>query len=105
MKLFVGIRLKPFEYGVPCNGYILKYDGKGNLTDITDQVAPELKNIGMIRDMTWADVNGDGYLDMIIVRRLDASKVFIMTMENSKKKKMHFQKTQRVGGTACLLVI
>ena len=35
------------------------------------QIAPELQNIGMIRDMLWDDVDNDGDKDMIIARRLD----------------------------------
>jgi hypothetical protein len=66
MELFVGIRLKPFEYGVPCNGYLLENDGKGNFTDVTMKIAPQLLNIGMIHDMLWADVDGDDDPDMII---------------------------------------
>lgn len=67
MELFVGIRLIPFHYGLPSNGYILDNDGNGHLINISDKVAPGLKNLGMITDMKWADIDGDGDLDMIIV--------------------------------------
>ncbi len=30
IELFVGLRLKPFLYGVPVSGYLLENDGKGN---------------------------------------------------------------------------
>jgi hypothetical protein len=102
MELFVGIRLKPFEYGVPCNGYILKNDGKGNFTNITSQVAPELLNIGMIRDMMWADVNGDGYLDMIIAGDWMPLKVFINDHGKFKEKKDAFGSEKTEGWWNCL---
>jgi hypothetical protein len=82
IELFVGIRLKPFEYGVPANGHLLKNDGKGNFTDITSEIAPELKNIGMIRDMLWEDVDGDGDPDMIIAGDWMSLKIF--SNENGK---------------------
>lgn len=65
-ELFVGIRLKPFAYGVPVNGYILENDGKGHFSDITKKVAPELTGIGMIRDMSWTDIDSDGDKDIVV---------------------------------------
>jgi hypothetical protein len=77
MELFVGIRLKPFLYGVPVNGYILENDGKGNFSNVTSQVAPELKEVGMIRDMVWMDADGDKDTDMIVAGDWMSVKVFI----------------------------
>jgi hypothetical protein len=102
MELFVGIRLKPFEYGVPCKGYILKYYGKGNLTNVSAQVAPELMNIGMIRDMIWADVDGDGDLDMIIAGDWMALKVFINENGKFKERKEAFGPEKTQGWWNCL---
>ena len=67
MDLFVGIRLQPFSYGVPVNGYLLKNDGHGIFKNISKEIAPALLHIGMITDMSWADVDRDGDLDMVIV--------------------------------------
>lgn len=67
LDLFVGVRSHPFQYGVPMNGYILENDGNGKFKDVTTTIAPELVNLGMITDATWADVNGDGKKDLIIV--------------------------------------
>ena len=76
MELFVGIRLKPFAYGVPASSYLLENDGKGNFTNVTPEIAPELTNIGMIRDMLWEDVDGDGDQDILSGRRLDGAENF-----------------------------
>ena len=67
MDLFVGVRLKPFAYGIPCKGYILQNNGKGVFTDVTDKVAPELKQAGMITDAKWFDYDKDGNPDLVIV--------------------------------------
>jgi hypothetical protein len=66
IELFVGIRLVPFLYGVPANGYLLENDGLGNFSDVTSSLAPELREIGMITDMEWQDIDGDEDLDMIL---------------------------------------
>jgi len=65
--LFVGIRLVPFLYGVPTNGYILQNDGKGNFKDVTQTVAPQLKELGMLTDASWEDIDSDQDLDLIVV--------------------------------------
>lgn len=77
IDLFVGIRLRPFAYGVPGNGYLLNNEGHGNFSDITGKAAPGLTEIGMITDMTWADVENDGDLDMLIVGDWMPVKIFI----------------------------
>ena len=77
MELFVGIRLRPFLYGVPVNGYLLENDGNGNFSNVTSRVAPELKEVGMLRDMQWEDVDGDGDLDMILAGDWMPLKIFL----------------------------
>ncbi len=67
----------PFSYGIPVNGYLLENDGKGNFTDVTRKKAPGLIGIGMITDMSWADVDNDEDQDMVIVGDWMPIKVFI----------------------------
>ncbi|MEN8228186.1 MAG: VCBS repeat-containing protein [Bacteroidota bacterium] len=75
--LFVGIRLQPFLYGIPVNGYLLENDGMGNLSNVSETRAPGLKGLGMITDMKWADVDNDGDPDMVIVGEWMSVKIFI----------------------------
>ncbi|RMG21136.1 MAG: hypothetical protein D6730_18815 [Bacteroidetes bacterium] len=65
--LFVGLRLKPFLYGVPVSGYLLQNDGKGQFTNVTEQLAPGLTDIGMITDAQWLDLEQDGDPDLVVV--------------------------------------
>lgn len=103
-ELFVGIRLKPFAYGVPVNGYLLENDGKGNFTDVTARIAPELLNIGMIRDMRWADVDGDGDQDMIIAGDWMPLKIFINDKGKFTEKKDAFGPVDTRGWWNCLAI-
>ncbi|WP_414460850.1 VCBS repeat-containing protein [Flagellimonas lutimaris] len=67
IDLFVGIRAKPFNYGEPCNGYLLQNNGNGQFTEVGEDVAPELRNLGMITDAKWFDYDQDGDQDLILV--------------------------------------
>ncbi len=64
--LFVGERLKPFFIGVPCDGFLLQNDGKGNFRDVTDTQAPGLRKLGMITCAVWLDADGDGDGDLAV---------------------------------------
>lgn len=67
LDLFVGARIRPFLVGVPVTGFILENDGQGNFKNVTFEIAPELKDIGMITDAKWADIDGDDDTDLIVV--------------------------------------
>jgi hypothetical protein len=101
-ELFVGIRIKPFLYGVPVNGYILDNDGKGNFKDVTNQIAPELQNAGMIRDMLWEDVDGDSDKDIILAGDWMALKIFINENGKFEEKKDAFGTEKTEGWWNCL---
>lgn len=89
LDLFVGVRLKPFLYGIPMDSYILKNDGKGNFTDVTAKVSPELKKIGMVTDASWADIDGDEDDDLIVVGEWMGIEIF--KNEHGVLKKMKEQ--------------
>ena len=101
-ELFVGIRLKPFLYGVPVNGYILENDGRGKFTNVTSQVAPGLKNVGMIRDMVWEDVDNDGDQDMVLAGDWMPLKIFLNDKGRFAEKKDAFGSDSTRGWWNCL---
>ncbi|MCB0669332.1 MAG: VCBS repeat-containing protein, partial [Saprospiraceae bacterium] len=67
IDLFIGTRLLPAVYGIPVSGYLWANDGQGNFEDVSDKVAPGLKQIGLITDAEWKDLDGDGLLDLVVV--------------------------------------
>lgn len=67
LDLFVGIRLKAELIGVPQSSYLLQNDGSGQFTDVTEALAPDLIDIGMVTDAVWADFTGDGADDLVVV--------------------------------------
>jgi hypothetical protein len=67
IDLFVGGRSIPGRYGLDPQSVLLKNDGRGHFTDVTERAAPGLSHIGMVTDATWRDVDGDGRPDLIVV--------------------------------------
>ena len=65
MDLFVGGRHVPHDYPAPADSYILLNEG-GKFVDITQEIAPELKNLGLVTDAQWSDYDQDNDLDLII---------------------------------------
>lgn len=74
--LFVGVRLKDRMYGLPQNGYIIENDGKGNFTNVSDEIAPGLKSLGLIKDAQWTDFDDDKRKDLIVVGEWMGIQVF-----------------------------
>lgn len=69
LDLFLGGRVLPNKYPLPVSSFIYRNDSKNGhiqFTDITQIIAPELKNIGLICDAIWTDFNNDGTLDLMI---------------------------------------
>ena len=66
LDLFIGGRLVPGKYPFPARSYILNNKG-GKFTDVTEQVAAELADLGMVTSAVWSDHNSDGLLDLIVV--------------------------------------
>lgn len=66
IDLFIGGRSIPFQYGLSPRSYLLQNNGEGFFSDVTDKVAPLLKNIGMVTDAKWIHLTGNLSPDLII---------------------------------------
>lgn len=75
MDLFVGGRTPIAQYPLPERSFLLK-NNNGKLIDVTDEFLPELRNLGMVTDALWTDVDNDGVLELVIVGELMPIKVF-----------------------------
>jgi hypothetical protein len=67
VDLFVGSRVVTNQYGVSPRSVLLRNDGAGRFTDVTETLAPGLAGVGMVTDAAWIDRNGDGGLDLVVV--------------------------------------
>ncbi len=64
--VLVGGLVTPGVYPTPPASCFLVND-KGKFTDYCGQIAPELQQLGMVNDLKWADLNGDGTEELIAV--------------------------------------
>lgn len=65
VDLFVGGRVIPAEYPLASPSLLLK-NQDGKFSEATENVAPDLKELGMVTGATWSDFNDDGWLDLIV---------------------------------------
>ena len=68
LDLFVGGRIVPGAYGTTPRSALLRNDGRAGrprLVDVSRGTAPGLDESGMISDAAFADVDGDGDLDLV----------------------------------------
>lgn len=67
--LFVSGRVDPWNYPKPVSSMILRNDSKNGVvkfTDVTNEVAPGLKNIGLVCDALFTDYDNDGWPDLVL---------------------------------------
>ena len=77
IDLFVGGRAVPWEYGQTPRSYLLKNDGTGKFTDVTEQVVPGLSQVGMVTQALWFDIDKDGDQDLLLAMEWDGIKACI----------------------------
>jgi enediyne biosynthesis protein E4 len=89
VDLFIGGRVIPGHYGLKPASVLLKNEGGGKFADVTKTLAPELMNLGMVTDASWADIDGDGKQELVVVG--DWMPITVMRFVNGR-----FQKTEEL---------
>lgn len=65
LDLFVGGRVVSGAYPANPKNFLYKNVG-GKFIDATQQLCPQLQNIGMVTDALWSDFDNDGKVDLIV---------------------------------------
>ncbi|WP_411895762.1 VCBS repeat-containing protein [Winogradskyella sp. A2] len=89
LDLFVGTRLIPGQYTFPADSYLL-INENGKFTKAPSELAPALKNIGMVTDAVFTDINKDGTEDLMIVGEWMEVKVLLNVNGNFEDKSSDF---------------
>ncbi len=69
LDLFIGGRCLPGKYPLPVSSFIYRNDSKNGkviFTDVSAEIAPSLKDIGMVCDAQWTDFDNDGNVDLVL---------------------------------------
>ncbi len=64
--VFIGGKAIPGSYPLCANSYLFK-NVSGKFTDVTEQLAPGLSKIGLVKSALWTDFNNDSKIDLIVV--------------------------------------
>lgn len=75
--LFIGGRSVPGTYGVSPESYVLHNDGTGHFTDVSKQVLGANTKLGMVTSAQWADLDNNGYPDLVIAGNWMGIKIFM----------------------------
>jgi hypothetical protein len=65
IDVFLGARLRPGRYPQPGRSVLLQNVG-GRFEDVTDSIAPLLREPGLVRSALWSDVDADGWIDLLL---------------------------------------
>jgi hypothetical protein len=95
LDLFVGGRHLPHQYPNPTASSLLINDN-GQLKNQTQELAEELKDIGMVTDAIWSDYDNDKDLDLILTGEWMAITVF--TNENGTLTKTNIPTLEETKG-------
>ena len=66
LDLFVGTRLIAGKYTFPASSYLLLNEN-GIFKEVQNTLAPDLKQIGMVTDAVFSDIDQDGDEDLLVV--------------------------------------
>ena len=129
LDLFVGGRMEVAAYPKPVSSYILRNEtappapnggafksksrvlappsgaGGAKFTDVTQQIAPNLKNIGLVCDALWTDADNDGWMDLMLagewmpitILKNNQGKSFAPSAAESLKSKVGFWNSLTAG--------
>jgi len=74
--LFVGGLADATKFGYPQSSYLFLNDGKGHFKE-ADQSAIQLKDIGIVTSSSFADLNKDGWPDLVVTGEWMPMKVYL----------------------------
>ncbi|MEO7959946.1 MAG: VCBS repeat-containing protein, partial [Ginsengibacter sp.] len=74
--IFIGVLANPKAFGIPQTSYLLINDGKGQFTIAAEKVI-SLQNIGLVTSSVFADVNKDGWSDLIVTGEWTPLMIFL----------------------------
>ncbi len=75
LGVFIGGRVSTGQYPLTPQSALLANRG-GKFEDVTDTLAPGLREVGMVTGALWSDVDGDGWVDLLLTLEWGQVKYF-----------------------------
>jgi hypothetical protein len=75
LDLFIGGRVLTGQYPLAPSSALLVNRG-GRFEDVTDSLAPGLREVGLVTSALWSDVDGDGWPDLLLTLEWGEVKYF-----------------------------
>jgi len=104
LDLAIGDRSIPFAYGVPVGISFWENDGKANFSAFPNQFGETLKSIGMLTSGSFADLDEDGNIELILAG--EWTSILIYSLQNGvfKNRSVEFGLSNSTGLWNTLLV-
>jgi enediyne biosynthesis protein E4 len=101
LDLFVGGKVVPGNFPQTPESNLFINDGKGNFR--IGSIPQSLKNVGMVTDALWTDLNKDSFPDLIVVGEWMPVKVFINDKGNLVDKSKEWISANTAGLWNCIV--
>ncbi len=75
LDLFVGARSVPGKYPLTPRSFLLRNE-QGQFGDATSELSDLIADVGLVTAATWADIDSDGWQDLIVACEWGSVKVF-----------------------------
>lgn len=79
LDVFIGGRIIPGQYPLPARNRLLRNDGSGLYEDVSEEAGfadSGISETGLVTAATWSDVDGDGWLDLLVTHEWGAIRCF-----------------------------
>lgn len=104
IDLFIGSRVIPGKYPYAPTSYLL-INKDGSFIDKTEDLAPDLKNIGMVTSAEWNDIDSDNDLDLVVTGEWMGIEVFSNDKGILSRKEMYNDLSSTKGWWNKILVV
>ncbi len=84
----------PHKFGYSPEQFIFRNDGLGHFNNVTSELAEEFRILGNVKDFIWADLDGNGFKDLMAVGEWMPVSVFL-----NNGNQLQLQKNTGLSGT------
>ncbi|MCF8244119.1 MAG: VCBS repeat-containing protein [Saprospiraceae bacterium] len=96
--IFFGARALPWNYGLTPESVLLRNKGNGEFENISEILAPGLGEVGLVKNATWADLDGNGNLDLLLAMEWGPLTVFYNDGKSLTKSEIRNPKSEIATG-------